>query len=105
MTARMTVTTARMTGKDNDDSRTTTARTTATTARTTTMMAATATAVAVAVARLVGRSVARLVARLVAWLEARSVAWLVAVFFANGCLALTYCRNCTDMFWNKFIVV
>ncbi len=36
---------------------------------------------------------------------ARSVAWLVAVFFAIGCLALTYRRNHTDMFWNKFIVV
>ncbi len=35
----------------------------------------------------------------------RSVAWLVAVFFAIDCLALTYRRNCTDMFWNKFIVV
>jgi hypothetical protein len=33
---------------------------------------------------------------------ARSVAWLGAVF---GCLVLTYRRNCTDMFWNKFIVV
>ncbi len=33
---------------------------------------------------------------------ARSVAWLEAVV---GCLALTYRRNCTDMFWNKFIVV
>ncbi len=33
---------------------------------------------------------------------ARSVAWLGAVV---GCLVLTYHRNCTDMFWNKFIVV
>ncbi len=33
---------------------------------------------------------------------ARSVAWLGAVV---GCLALTYRRDCTDMFWNKFIVV
>jgi hypothetical protein len=33
---------------------------------------------------------------------ARSVAWLVAVFFTIGCLALTYHRNCTDMFGNKF---
>jgi hypothetical protein len=33
---------------------------------------------------------------------ARSVVWLGAVV---GCLALTYRRNCTDMFWNKFIVV
>ncbi len=36
---------------------------------------------------------------------ARSVAWLVAVFFAVGCFPLTFRRNCTDMFWNKFIVV
>jgi hypothetical protein len=36
---------------------------------------------------------------------ARSEAWLVAVFFAVGCLALSYRRNCTDMFWNKFILV
>ncbi len=36
---------------------------------------------------------------------ARSVAWLVAVFFAVGCLALTYRRNCTDTFGNKFIPV
>jgi hypothetical protein len=36
---------------------------------------------------------------------ARSVAWLVAVFFAIGCLALTYRRNCTDTFGNKFILV
>ncbi len=36
---------------------------------------------------------------------ARSVVWLVAVFFAIGCLALTYHRNCTDMFGNKFILV
>ncbi len=34
-----------------------------------------------------------------------AVAWLVAVFFAVGCLALTYRRNCTDMFGNKFILV
>jgi hypothetical protein len=34
---------------------------------------------------------------------ARSVAWLVAVFFAIGCLALTYSRNHTDMFWNKLL--
>jgi hypothetical protein len=33
---------------------------------------------------------------------ARSVAWWGAVV---GCLALTYHRNHTDMFWNKFIVV
>jgi hypothetical protein len=36
---------------------------------------------------------------------ARSVAWLVAVFFAVGCLALTYRRNCTDTFGNKFILI
>ncbi len=36
---------------------------------------------------------------------ARSVVWLVAVFFAVSCLALTYRKNCTDMSWNKFIVV
>jgi hypothetical protein len=36
---------------------------------------------------------------------ARSVAWLVAVFFAIGCLVLTYCRNRTDTFGNKFILV
>jgi hypothetical protein len=38
---------------------------------------------------------------------ARSVAaaWLVAVFFTVGCLTLTYRRNCTDMFGNKFILV
>ncbi len=36
---------------------------------------------------------------------ARSVAWLVAVFFAIGCLALTYRRNCADTFGNKFILV
>jgi hypothetical protein len=36
---------------------------------------------------------------------ARSVAWLVAVFFATGCLALTYRRNRTDTFGNKFILV
>jgi hypothetical protein len=36
---------------------------------------------------------------------ARSVAWLVAVFFAIGCLALTYLRKCTDTFGNKFILV
>ncbi len=36
---------------------------------------------------------------------ARSVTWLVAVFFAVGCLALTYHRNCTDTFGNKFILV
>jgi hypothetical protein len=35
----------------------------------------------------------------------RSVAWLVAVFFAIGCLALTYHRNHTDTFGNKFILV
>jgi hypothetical protein len=35
----------------------------------------------------------------------RSVAWLVAVFFAVGCLALTYRRNRTYMFWDKFILV
>jgi hypothetical protein len=34
-----------------------------------------------------------------------AVAWLMAVFFAVGCLALTYCRNCTDMFGNKFILI
>jgi hypothetical protein len=34
-----------------------------------------------------------------------AVAWLVAVFFAVGCLVLTYHRNCTDMFGNKFILV
>ncbi len=33
---------------------------------------------------------------------ARSVAWLVGMFFAVGCLAFTYCRNCTDTFGNKF---
>jgi hypothetical protein len=59
------------------------------------------TAVAVAVVRLVGR----LVARSVVWLVVRSVAWLVAVFFAVGCLALVYHRNCTGMFGNKFILV
>ncbi len=36
---------------------------------------------------------------------ARSVVWLVAVFFAVGCLVLTYRRNCTDRFGNKFILV
>ncbi len=36
---------------------------------------------------------------------ARLVVWLVAVFFAVGCLALTYHRNCTDTFKNKFILV
>ncbi len=36
---------------------------------------------------------------------ARLVAWLVAVFFAVGCLALTYRRNRTDTFGNKFILV
>jgi hypothetical protein len=36
---------------------------------------------------------------------ARSVAWLVAMFFAVGCLAFTYRRNCTDTFGNKFIPV
>jgi hypothetical protein len=36
---------------------------------------------------------------------ARSVVWLVAVFFAVGCLALTYRRNRTDTFGNKFILV
>ena len=36
---------------------------------------------------------------------ARSVAWLMAVFFTVGCLALTYRRNCTDTFGNKFILV
>jgi hypothetical protein len=35
----------------------------------------------------------------------RSVAWLVAMFFAVGCLAFTYRRNCTDTFGNKFIPV
>jgi hypothetical protein len=34
-----------------------------------------------------------------------AVAWLVAVFFAVGCLALTYRRNRTDMFGNKFIIL
>ncbi len=35
-----------------------------------------------------------------------AVAWsLVAVFFAVGCLALTYHRNCTDMFGNKLILI
>jgi hypothetical protein len=34
-----------------------------------------------------------------------AMAWLVAVFFTVGCLALTYHRNCTDMFGNKFILV
>ncbi len=29
-----------------------------------------------------------------------AVAWLVAVFFAADCLVLTYHRNCTDMFGN-----
>ncbi len=32
----------------------------------------------------------------------RSVAWLVAMFFAVGCLAFTYRRNCSDTFGNKF---
>jgi hypothetical protein len=36
---------------------------------------------------------------------ARSVAWLVAVFFAVGVLALTYRRNRTDTFGNKFILI
>jgi hypothetical protein len=36
---------------------------------------------------------------------ARLVAWLVAVFFTVGCLALTYRRNRTDTFGNKFILV
>jgi hypothetical protein len=36
---------------------------------------------------------------------ARSVAWLVAVFFALGCLVLTYHRNCIDTFGNKIILV
>jgi hypothetical protein len=36
---------------------------------------------------------------------ARLVTWLVAVFFAIGCLVLTYRRNCTDTFGNKFILV
>ncbi len=36
---------------------------------------------------------------------ARSVVWLVAVFLAVGCLALTYRRNRTDTFGNKFILV
>ncbi len=36
---------------------------------------------------------------------ARIVAWLVAMFFAVGCLAFTYRRNCTDTFGNKFILV
>jgi hypothetical protein len=36
---------------------------------------------------------------------ARSEVWLVAVFFAVGCLALTYHRNRTDTFGNKFILV
>jgi hypothetical protein len=31
------------------------------------------------------------------------VAWLVAVFFTIGCLALTYRRNHTDTFGNKFM--
>jgi hypothetical protein len=35
----------------------------------------------------------------------RSVVWLVAVFLAVGCFALTYRRNCTDTFGNKFILV
>jgi hypothetical protein len=35
----------------------------------------------------------------------RSVGWLVAVFFAVGCLTLTYRRNCTDTFGNKFILI
>jgi hypothetical protein len=34
-----------------------------------------------------------------------AMVWLVAVFFAVGCLALTYRRNRTDMFGNKFILV
>ncbi len=34
---------------------------------------------------------------------ARSVAWLGGTVV--GCLTLTYLRNRTDMFWNKFIVV
>jgi hypothetical protein len=34
-----------------------------------------------------------------------AVAWLVAVLFAIGCLALTYRRNRTDMFGNKFILI
>ncbi len=34
-----------------------------------------------------------------------AMAWLVAVFFAVGCLVLTYRRNRTDMFGNKFILV
>jgi hypothetical protein len=41
----------------------------------------------------------------VACFVVRSVAWLVAVFFADGCLALTYRRNCTNIFWNKVIMV
>jgi hypothetical protein len=36
---------------------------------------------------------------------ARTVTWLVAMFFAIGCLAFTYRRNCTDTFGNKFILV
>ncbi len=37
--------------------------------------------------------------------RSEAVAWLVAVFFVVGCLALTYRRNRTDMFRNKFILV
>jgi hypothetical protein len=37
--------------------------------------------------------------------RSEAVTWLVAVFFAVGCLALTYRRNHTDMFGNKFILV
>ncbi len=33
---------------------------------------------------------------------ARSLAWLVAMFFTVGCLAFTYRRNCTDTFGNLF---
>jgi hypothetical protein len=62
-------------------------------ARTTTMMAATTTAVGGSGGEISGEVSG----------VARSVAWLVAVFFAVGCLALTYPRNCTDTFGNKFI--
>ena len=61
------------------------------------MMATTATAVAVVVARLVGEVSGKV----------GVVGGKVSGVVGDCVLCFTpkYCRNCTDMYWNKFILV
>jgi hypothetical protein len=61
------------------------------------MMAATATAVAVVVARLVGEVGGKV------GVVGGKVSGVVGSCVL--CLTPTYHRNCTDMYWNKFILV